>query len=48
MSVLENANPLIVGKLKERILTPREEDDSVRDEIDSREVFGMLTVSWWG
>ena len=49
MSVLENANPLIVGKLKERIVTPQEEDDSVRDEIDAREIFGMsLYVSGRG
>ena len=41
MSALENANPLVVGKLKERIITPQEEDDSIRDEIDAREIFGI-------
>ena len=38
---LENVNPLVVGKAAERKITPEEEDDSIRDEIDAREIFGM-------
>ena len=40
MSRLENVNPTVVGKVGERSVLPREEDDSYRDEIDAREIFG--------
>lgn len=40
MSGLENVNPTVVGKVGERRVLPQEEDDSYRDEIDAREIFG--------
>ncbi len=39
-SQLENVNPEVFQRTKERDVLPEEEDDSVRDEIDAREVFG--------
>ena len=40
MSRLENINPVVIGKLKDREIRQEEEDDDIYDEIDSREVFG--------
>ena len=42
MTALENANPLIFRRSKERPILPEEEDDDVIDKIDNREVFGRL------
>lgn len=42
---LENVNPLVVGRVAERRLLAEEEDDSVRDEIDAREIFGWPKMS---
>lgn len=43
MSVkFENSNPKIYKKTENRILTADEEDESVCDEIDCREVFDLL------
>lgn len=39
---LENINPEVHQKVKERILLAEEEDDDVVDKIDQREVFGIL------
>ena len=39
---LENINPTIYQKSTEREITADEEDDNIVDEIDSREVFGIL------
>lgn len=39
---LENINPTIYQKSTEREITTDEEDDDIVDEIDSREVFGIL------
>ncbi len=39
---LENANPTIYQKSNKRTITEEEKDDSVVDEIDDREVFGIL------
>ena len=43
MATLENANPLVYGRTQDRLITPEEEDDDVVDEIDSREVFDILS-----
>ena len=37
---MENLNPRVFERATTRPVLPEEEDDSVRDEIDSREVFG--------
>lgn len=39
---LENVNPEVHQKIKERPLLAEEEDDNVVDKIDQREVFGIL------
>ena len=39
---LDNANPTIFQRTKERIVTPSEEDDDIVDEIDEREVYDIL------
>ncbi|XP_018327291.1 MIP18 family protein galla-2 [Agrilus planipennis] len=39
---LENSNPNIYNKVSERNITADEEDDSVVDEIDSREIFDLI------
>lgn len=39
---LENVNPEIHQKIKERALLAEEEDDNVVDKFDQREVFGIL------
>lgn len=41
---LENVNPEVHQKIKERTLLAEEEDDNVVDKIDQREVFGILSV----
>lgn len=40
---LENENPAVFRRCKDRVLTPQEEDDSIRDAIDAREIFDILT-----
>ena len=40
MSMLENVNPVVIGKVKERQVTIEEKEDSIHDEIDGREIFG--------
>lgn len=42
MAALDNANPLVFSKSKVREILPEEEDDSISDEIDSREIFDLL------
>ena len=37
---LENINPLVKGRASERAVLPSEQDDSVHDEFDAREIFG--------
>ena len=39
---LENVNPEVHQKIKERVLLPEEEDDDVLDKIDQREVFDLV------
>ena len=39
---LQNANPMVFKAKQERIILPEEEDDSVVDKIDEREVFDIL------
>jgi hypothetical protein len=39
---LENANPTIYRQTEKREVTEEEEDNDVVDQIDSREVFGIL------
>ena len=41
---LENVNPVVRGKLKERDTREEEEDDNFHDFIDAREVFGSFIV----
>ena len=38
--LLDNANPLVFERTKERESRPEDEDDNVKDKIDDREVFG--------
>lgn len=38
---IENINPNVYGKRKERKLTANEEDENVPDPFDTREIFGM-------
>ncbi|KDR14240.1 MIP18 family protein CG7949 [Zootermopsis nevadensis] len=42
MELLENINPKLYRKCEEREITPDEEDDSVVDPFDSREVFDLI------
>jgi len=39
---MDNLNPKIKGKREDRVITLEDVDDSVKDEIDSREVFDMI------
>ncbi|XP_057291898.1 cytosolic iron-sulfur assembly component 2B-like [Hydractinia symbiolongicarpus] len=39
---LQNANPTIYEKSKERDITERDGDENVYDEIDAREIFDMV------
>ena len=41
---LENANPTVFNRSGERIISPEDEDDSVHDAIDAREVFDILSL----
>ena len=41
---LDNANPIVYERTKERELRPEDEDDDVVDEFDDREVFGKYQV----
>jgi hypothetical protein len=40
---LENENPTVFNQTVERIITPEEEDDSVYDAFDAREIFDILS-----
>ncbi|KAL8557861.1 Cytosolic iron-sulfur assembly component 2B [Nucella lapillus] len=42
MTTLENENPTIFRRSKDRPILPDEEDDNVVDKIDDREVFDMI------
>lgn len=37
---LENINPNVYQKVENRLITVEEEDDSITDEFDAREIFG--------
>lgn len=39
---LQNANPTVYEKSKERDITEKDEDENVYDEIDAREIFDMI------
>ncbi|XP_053955790.1 MIP18 family protein galla-2 [Anastrepha ludens] len=39
---IENINPNVYGKRKERELTANEEDENVPDPFDSREIFDLI------
>ncbi|KAL5516110.1 hypothetical protein EMCRGX_G001381 [Ephydatia muelleri] len=39
---IENVNPQVFAKAHERVVLPDEENDSVRDEIDAREIFDLV------
>lgn len=42
LSSLENQNPTLYGKCCDRSVSADDEDDSVADLFDEREVFGWL------
>ncbi|KAK3725571.1 hypothetical protein RRG08_042989 [Elysia crispata] len=44
MSELDNANPLVFEITKDRQILPEEEDDSVTDKFDRREIFDLIRV----
>lgn len=44
MSELDNANPLVFEVTKDRQILPEEEDDSVTDKFDTREIFDLIRV----
>ena len=46
MSELDNANPLVFEITKDRQILPEEEDDSVTDKFDRREIFGRFQL-WY-
>lgn len=37
---IENINPSVYGKCKERAITQEEADENVADPFDKREIFG--------
>lgn len=39
---LDNANPIVYGKKKDRIYSKADTDDNVTDEIDAREIFDLI------
>ncbi|XP_034484188.1 MIP18 family protein galla-2 [Drosophila innubila] len=39
---IENLNPSVYGKIKERVITANEEDESVADPFDKREIFDLI------
>ena len=39
---IENANPEVFESTKERPVLPEEEEESIHDEIDAREIFGKV------
>ncbi|CAN0269045.1 unnamed protein product [Lampetra planeri] len=41
--MLENARPRVFARSADRVLTERDEDETLADEIDSREVFDILS-----
>ena len=45
MEGLENANPEVFEAALDRETLPEEEDDDVQDEIDAREIFGLLNYT---
>ena len=40
---MENVNPRVFKRAANRLVLEREEDDTVHDEIDSREIFGKYS-----
>ncbi|KAK6982718.1 mitotic spindle-associated MMXD complex subunit MIP18 [Biomphalaria glabrata] len=44
MGGLDNANPVVFQATKERSVLPEEEDDSIVDKFDSREIFDLIRV----
>ncbi|XP_023177137.1 MIP18 family protein galla-2 [Drosophila hydei] len=39
---IENINPSVYGKIKERLVTANEENESVVDPFDKREIFDLI------
>ncbi|ALC44099.1 CG7949 [Drosophila busckii] len=39
---IENINPNVYGKIKERVVTASEEDDNIPDPFDKREIFDLI------
>lgn len=42
---IENINPSVYGKIKKREITANEEDETVADPFDKREIFGKHVES---
>ena len=42
MIIMENVNPRVFERVTNRPVLEREEDDTIHDEIDSREIFGKF------
>ena len=42
MNIMENLNPRVFERATNRPVLEREEDDTIHDEIDSREIFGKF------
>ncbi|KAH8362006.1 hypothetical protein KR084_000676, partial [Drosophila pseudotakahashii] len=39
---IENINPNVYDKIKERVLTANDEDENVSDPFDKREIFDLI------
>lgn len=39
-NLIENENPILYERCRERKITPEEEDDDITDPFDEREIFG--------
>ncbi|XP_065828184.1 cytosolic iron-sulfur assembly component 2B-like [Oscarella lobularis] len=42
MERLDNANPVVFDKMKEREVLPEEENDEIVDKFDSREIYDLI------
>lgn len=45
MERLDNANPVVFDKMKEREVLPEEENDEIVDKFDSREIYDIRPPS---
>lgn len=47
MKTLDNANPIVYEKKERRVILKTENDDTVTDEIDSREIFDLIRGTYF-